>query len=601
MTYGQGAATRTRTKHGFKRIQLRGPADLFAWAKALTADARRLARVSGIQDTSTEAKAWLELLDRREIDDHFWTPTGAEHRSEIWLEGPPRLVREIARLCASVDRGMDRAAALEDMRDRLVVNSGDRPIEDDVDSALDGAPLEASEAERRAFVDRVLPLPWRPLLDASRQNETLPARAETAVAPTPPGDNELGPVESSGVSVDLGPVMSPGVPALRHRHWAVHAFPNEHAAHGHGASSPPSSPADSPRPQGQERDESKRSKPGSRVSNGSRWRAVLLAGAAGAAAVGVGIAVWSAWWLRPETMALAQKTAPSIATPVVEVPAPSENRTETQRADELATAIAHGDRLERQLKEALAALEVARQAKSDAVEALKRANEALRHRAEEAERARDDARRQASEAQAVADSLRGEIEVARARIAERERQLHSAARASSPQDSTPVGFDSAQATAAPARVAAPTTVGPGYGGTSPVLAADEARKARWAKEPCLLGRIDKGMTPREFSSRIGLPLEVVYVLNNWTLTLNPYNPATGQGERRIDLLGPDQRAWNTTWLYVPPEMPEYGNIEVKELSVEQRRQVDEHRFSCQAPFVVQRLAEAGLKVGWYHY
>lgn len=196
--------------------------------------------------------------------------------------------------------------------------------------------------------------------------------------------------------------------------------------------------------------------------------------------------------------------------------------------------------------------------------------------------AHDEAVQKLALARALADSLRSDMqqqkEVADARIGDLQHKLKVSANTA---------------------VTAPAVEKASFAtpGSSSILSRADEERARNSQEPCLVAVLPHGSTPSDFAQELGVPFEIVYVLNKWALTLTPYDPATGSGTDD-GRLGAQQRSPVDLPLYVPPDRATYGSASIRRLSDEERRQVDRASFTCKGPQVVQWLAENGLKVDW---
>jgi len=249
-------------------------------------------------------------------------------------------------------------------------------------------------------------------------------------------------------------------------------------------------------------------------------------------------------------------------------------------------------------------------------DAERRAEEAIERASAQERRAEDLARETATmrrdaersntrlvEARAQAEALKADLATARARIEGLEREVRAAvaaARRNTVAGTAAGSTGAAVAASASAPVQAsraaarsPQGVVPaGERGTSPVLTEAAARDAWTGAQPCLAVYLREGETPLRLARRIGLHELVLFVLNRNFLTLQPYNPATGLGDR--ELLGIDQPLQHPggTWLYVPPTIPSLESYQIRTLSAEELAGIRKVGFACSAEQITARLAEA---------
>lgn len=206
------------------------------------------------------------------------------------------------------------------------------------------------------------------------------------------------------------------------------------------------------------------------------------------------------------------------------------------------------------------------------------------------QRKADDAKNELVKQKAVTESLKADLATARERISELERRLRAVV-----ADGL-ASRDTARPTAASApargeRTNLTSAVTAQDRGSSPAITEAEKRDARNRTQPCLAAYLHAGETPRELASRIGLHELVLFVLNTNILTMNPYNPATGLGDRN-GRYGIAQAVPGGIWLYVPPTIPELESFGVRPLSQGELDGIAKVHFACSPQEISKRLAAA---------
>lgn len=222
--------------------------------------------------------------------------------------------------------------------------------------------------------------------------------------------------------------------------------------------------------------------------------------------------------------------------------------------------------------------------------------EAQRREAAEARAANDRATARALEDRAVADSLRADLATARERISELEKlvraQIVSGGKPAGNDKSGPVGKAATTASIPPQHRQNVSTGG--VDGTSPAITEADRRDTYNRSLPCLLVHVERGQTWRDIASLIRVPLNEFYILNNNVLTLDPYNPASGRGDKD-GRYGPDQPIRQGGWLWIPPTVPDLAYFGVRPPSEQELAMLRHTGFGCAAQDVAKRLAEAGLR------